>query len=415
MGLCFTGLISSAPAQNPNDLLLKSKAEQDILTQKIDSKMREAVKEAQRLQGTSKVRAANALKTALNQLDDPLVPASFRSAWTAQIQAQIKAIDSGKPIADPNEINPIKREIKEADRQRAKAIEDEYYDVKRTIDTITSLNKSGNAIQAQKEAAALAKRYPNNPATLVLGENLGMNQRIADARLLVAQQQQGYIVAMRSVDKSAIPPKDDIEFDAKRFQEITKLRVKPLLTKKEDAILKALDTSVNLGFKDAPFNEVITAISTATGQNILLDKSALEEAMIQSNTPTSITARGITARSALRKVLQDQGLTFIIKDESIQVVTLARAREMLVTRVYYLGDLVRVNGPFGGAVNWGPWMDMMQTQDNVAKIIEMVKAIDPNSWQGAGGNGTVTFNWPSMALVVRQTAEVHARLSGLAR
>jgi len=413
-GIGVAVLISSAAGQNPNELLNKAKADQAIITQKLESKMREAIAEARRLQETSRIRAVNKLKDAITQLDDPLIPPSFRNDWTAKLQGQIKAIETGQKVVDPPAENPARREIKEADAKRVKAIQDEYNDVRRSIDTIATLHKAGSATQAQMEAEALAKRYPNNPATLIMNENISMGQRITDARTVIAQQQQGYLLAMRSIDKSNIPIKGDVEFDAKRFQEITELRKGKRLTTKEQQIMKALDSPITIGFKDAPFDEVLKAISTATGQNILIEKSALQEAMIDSNTLVSIAGRGIAARTALRQVLQNNQLTFIIKDETIQVVTLARAREMLVTRVYYMGDLVRVNGPFGNALAWGPFMEMAQMKDNVDKIIEMVKSIDPQSWKELGGNGTVTFNCPSMSLVVRQTAEVHARLSGLA-
>jgi len=397
----------------PDDLLNKARNDQNLVTQRVEGKLREALADARRLQATSPIRAANALKVALGTLDDPLIPTGFRNEWTAQINSQIRLIESGKKLPDPAEVNPVKREIREADRQRAKAIEEEYYEVRRSVDTIAALVRSGNGAQAQKESEALAKRYPDNPAAMVMTDNLGMTQRIADAKFLVEQQRQGYLLAMRSVDKASIPPKDDIEFDVKRFREITQLRMKPALTPKEQSLLKALDSPINLGFKDAPFEEVMKGISKATGQNILLSKNALAEAMIDSNTPVSVTIRDGTARTALRKVLQDHGLTYIIKDEAIQVVTLGQAREMLVTRVYYLGDLIQGVGALGGgALRWGPGMDMMQTADNAQRLMDMIKTIDPDSWKERGGTGTITFNWPSMSVIVRQTAEMHARLGG---
>ena len=408
---CFSSGVR-AQSSKPEDLLNRAKSDQAVLTQRIQAKLMDAVDNARKLQPVSPVRAANVLKTALLQLDDPLIPPTFKNEWVAKISTQIKAIESGQKISEPAEINPVKREIKDAELKRAKAIQEEYYEVRRGVDTISALIKSGNSTQANKEIEALLKRYPDNPAALQLAENSSMNQRLADARVLVEQQKQGYYMAMRSLDKSNVMPKGDVDFDAARFREITKLRVKPALTKKEQEILKALDSPINIGYKDAPFEEVIKAISNATGLNILLDKNALQSAMIDSNTPTSVTLRGAAARTALRKVLQDHNLTFIIQNESIQVVTLEKAREMLVTRVYYVGDLVQLNGPFSGAVRWGPWMDMMQTQENISKLVEMIKSVDPTSWQGNGGIGSVTFNGPSMSLIVRQTAEVHARLSG---
>ncbi len=376
--------------------------------------MRESLAEARRLQPVSPIRAANVLKSALVQLDDPLIPSAFRNEWSAQLNVQIQHIELGRKLAPPEEINVGKREIKEADRKRAKLVEEEYNEVKRGIGTVGSLVKAGDATQAQKEIDALSKRYGDNPAVMALTGNLSMNQRLKDAQFLVEQQKQGYLVAMRSVDKAAIMPKGDIEYDKEYWLEITKRRLKPLLTKKEESLMKALDTPVNLGYKEAPFEEVLKSISTATGQNIHLDKNALAQAMIESNTPVTITMRGVSARTALRKLLQDHNMTFIIRDEMIQVVTIERVRESLVTRVYYLGDLIQGVGPLGGAaaIQWGPLADMAQTQQNAMQIIDMIKMIDPNSWKDMGGVGTISFNFPSMSVIVRQTAEMQSKLAG---
>src|SRR5207244_8352565 len=45
-------------------------------------------------------------------------------------------------------------------------------------------------------------------------------------------------------------------------------------------------------------------------------------------------------RNVLRKIFNELGLTYIIKDEMIQVVTASRAKDMMVVRRYYVGDLL---------------------------------------------------------------------------
>jgi hypothetical protein len=414
-GLCLFN--SSASGQgNPKDLLNRAQSDQAALTSRLDGKMRDALAEARKLQATSPVRAANALKLAIGQLDDPLVPAAFRSEWTTQMTAQIRAIESGRKVADPVDVNPVKREIKDARVKEAKSIQEEYYDVRRSVDTISALIKAGATVQAQKEADALAKRYPNNPVVITMNDNIAWNQRLADAKDYVEAQKQGYLLAMRNVDRAAIPPKEDLEFDAEYFKRISKLRMKPELTKKETAILKALDAPITLGFKDTPFEDIIKFISTQMGTPILLDKAALAEAMLQSNTAVSVNLPpSVATRTALRKLLQEHGLTFVIKEETLQIVTMQQAKSMMVTRVYPIGDIVRMVGPLGGAVTFGPWMDAMATQEAAKQIVQMVQQIDPNSWKEAGGNGTIAFHWPTLSLIVRQTTEVHAKLGGLSR
>ena len=83
---------------------------------------------------------------------------------------------------------------------------------------------------------------------------------------------------------------------------------------------------------------------------------------------------------------------------------------MLVTRVYYLGDVVQGIGPFGG-LNWGPYIDHQQTQQNVKTIVDAIKGgIDPLSWSDKSGPGSITFDFLSMSLIVRASTEVHATL-----
>src|SRR5207248_6539714 len=107
------------------------------------------------------------------------------------------------------------------------------------------------------------------------------------------------------------------------------------------------------------------------------------------------------------------GLTFVVKDEAIQVFTVEKARELLTTRVYYLGDIVQGVGPFGGSLQWGPFLDYQQTMANVKVIIEAIQnGIDPLSWKDKGGGpGTNTFHFPTMSIIVRASTEVHASLS----
>jgi hypothetical protein len=98
-----------------------------------------------------------------------------------------------------------------------------------------------------------------------------------------------------------------------------------------------------------------------------------------------------------------------VKDETIQIVTVEKAQNLLTTRVYYLGDLVQA-GVFSGP-QWGPVLNGLQTAENAKVITEMItKSIDPLMWKENGGPGTVTFHFPSKSIIVRASSEVHASL-----
>lgn len=145
---------------------------------------------------------------------------------------------------------------------------------------------------------------------------------------------------------------------------------------------------------------------------LLLDKRSVEDLMLDLKKGATLQANGLAARTVLRSVLDAHGLTFVVKDETVQIVTVERARSILTTRVYYLGDLVNGVGPFSG-IQWGPFVNAQQTQANADAIVQMIrKSIDPLSWNGeTGGAGSITFHYPSMSIIVRASAEVHYTMS----
>ena len=145
------------------------------------------------------------------------------------------------------------------------------------------------------------------------------------------------------------------------------------------------------------------------GQNILLDKQSLEEANITYDSPITLRFnKPVSARTALKRVLADVGLTYVIRKESIDVTTVARAREMLTIRTYYIGDLMGVVSPLVPAA-----VNQFQMIQAVGAILSQIQGIDPESWEGRGGAGTVSFDAVRMAIVVKQSAEVHYMLNGL--
>src|SRR6476620_1690104 len=108
-------------------------------------------------------------------------------------------------------------------------------------------------------------------------------------------------------------------------------------------------------------------------QPLFIDERSLADLGTDLKKPVSIQGRGVSARTVLRQALAAQGLTFVVKDETIQVVTVEKARGMLVTRVYYLGDVVQGVGPFGGSLTWGPYLDYQQTMANVGVVIDAIE------------------------------------------
>src|SRR5262249_45655787 len=101
------------------------------------------------------------------------------------------------------------------------------------------------------------------------------------------------------------------------------------------------------------------------------------------------------------------GLGYVIKDEMIQVTTLAKVKDMMTLRAYPIGDLIAADRLYQPAA----WANQ-QESDTVKYIIDMIKrSVDPMSWDNeAGGTATITFDPITKWLIIRQSAEGHMLL-----
>ncbi|HVL14815.1 MAG TPA: hypothetical protein VM529_19750, partial [Gemmata sp.] len=218
--------------------------------------------------------------------------------------------------------------------------------------------------------------------------------------------------AFKSVDRSALPigGNGDIEFPSD-WKEKTKRRLQTIeLTSAEKKIVESLNKPVTVNWNGKPLDEAIQELSDTLDQKLFLDKKSIDDLGIDLRTPFSLQANGVSAKTVLRQVLASKGLTFVVKDQVIQVMDTERAKNTLVTRVYYLGDVVRGTGPFG-QIQWGPFLNFQQTVANADALVKSItSSIDPLSWKEKGGPCSITFHYPSMSIIVRASAEVHASL-----
>ena len=108
--------------------------------------------------------------------------------------------------------------------------------------------------------------------------------------------------------------------------------------------------------------------------------------------------------------------TFSTEDSTSRVLSLyqAKAREMMVVRSYPVADLLFVGGGPGDPLQniFGPGIARIQAMQGIASLIDMIQqTVDPQSWQANGGGGAVFFNYATLSLVIKQSAEVHGMIS----
>jgi general secretion pathway protein D len=406
---------AAAPAQPP-DLLDRTQRLHEVAARQVEAETRLALKEASRLERSDPAQAAARLKELLPKLEsDQVLPAERRATLTRIVKDRIRVAEAG---ADSAAEQAAQRAEAEARQQAEKVAQEhraqEAAKVKVALEAITALRKEGKTAEAKKQADELLRAYPDNVTVQVLNNVNVTSGQIADEQALRKDKEQRTVAALRDIDRSAVPPSGDIEFPKDWKEKTAKRKAANALSAAEVKLLRTLDTPIDVKFKASKLQDVVDYLSTFTGQTILLDKNALDEAQVTYETPINFAPRSpVATRTALRATLSSVGLTYVVQGDLIQITTPSRAKDMMVTKNYYLGDLVLGLGLVGGAAQYGVGLDQAQLAQNVGGIVEMIKStIDPQSWDGKGGAGTIGFNIPTMSLIVRQSAEVHAMIRG---
>src|SRR5262249_3701531 len=90
---------------------------------------------------------------------------------------------------------------------------------------------------------------------------------------------------------------------------------------KEQQIERRLFTPININFSTTPLHQVIDDLHDMTGINIYPDRAALEENGISLDRPITAKFEGISLKSALNLILRQVRLTYMVKDEVLQITT----------------------------------------------------------------------------------------------
>jgi hypothetical protein len=250
------------------------------------------------------------------------------------------------------------------------------------------------------------RRAPISEADRIIG---GRGKSIGDSSAGRRDFGDRRVAVMRSVDEAATPIAKDVVFP-KNWYELSMRRSASKMTAKEKELMATLNKVISVEMAEFTFAEAIEYLEKMTGQTIVVDKPAVQEAGVTyEGTKINLKMKAST-RFVLKRFLADLGLAYIIKNETIVVTSAARAREETTIRTYYLGDLA------GGVdVRLNPFMRQLQIAQNVNQIITTItQTIEPKSWQvnNPDAQGTITFDPISMSLVIKQTAEFHFMMGG---
>jgi hypothetical protein len=336
--------------------------------------------------------------------------ADRRETLRRRLKSALREIETA---AERQTGHAIQDEIRQS-RVTGRRVEDEQRRaeaarVSRQLQEAGELRRAGRIGEANRLADEIAARNPDNPAAIAARRTTGLNDRLADARVRRLERDDAFLGVGKDIERSSLPAAGDIELPRDWREKSARRSAGPKLTEQEKKILRVLDTSIEVDV-EGTFGQVIDYLETRMGLTLLVDRQALTEVGINYDSPVALKVKRATARTVLRKLFSDLGLAYIIKDQSIQVTSLARARDTMTTRAYYVGDLAPVTD-----IRFGPFLSQLAAAQAISAMVYYIQQnIDPGSWQ-PNGPGSIVFDPISMSIVVRQSAEVHMMLGNSLR
>jgi hypothetical protein len=151
-------------------------------------------------------------------------------------------------------------------------------------------------------------------------------------------------------------------------------------------------------FNDQPLDEVCNLLEQNYQIPIWIDKQALQDEGINSDTQVTLVKKGITLEVILRLLLEPMAVTHLVEDGVLKITTITKADEKMSTRLYPVADLVT-----GGT-----------SIDDYEALILLIQENSSGKWHEYDGEGgAISAFLNARSLVVRQTRKVHQEAFGI--
>jgi len=381
VGLCGVASVRA------DDFLNKFKAREQLDAQRATSQIKGLIADAAKVRTTDPRQAQAHLQNALKLVNNAdSLPEAERASLRSQVQSQLTQLDGIVRERDAEAAFAAKRAEEKAikdlrDKAKQGGTGGQPFTVQQAKDFIKTGSKA-------LEGEALLK-YRREAGVLAL------NREIMESNAQLTEER----ITQRFID--------------------SKKRTTSKYTKAELELIKALNSVMSVDFNKntTSLKDALDLISERAKLPIFLDEESVKAVLGEGNDYDTVKVgfkvNKVTVRTILKKILADQGLTFIIKEAAVQVMSPAKANDPknMVVRAYPVQDLIQ---PAVASPN--PYINQAQMYQAVhGLMLNIMSAVEPGSWAGQSPNGsaTITFHQPSMSLIIRQHAEFHYQMGGV--
>lgn len=343
------------------ELLDKASRQHRVAEGFLRAEVRGAIKKALEGMKTNPERAAAALELLIAkvgasevapQVRDEIVESLQAALKTTRRQAQVQAerlLQAQQASAERAALERINRELSLRDQK-----------VSQLMSRFNTLIDEERYRDAEALAGVAEEMTPGQPGLRGAQLTARMLGYTADTNAVRDMRQKGFVDAAQQVELAHVPSSDEppiVYADPEVWQLLTERRKKYKAVDvtepgpNEQKIMAALDEKTELDFAEQPLTDVLDYLKQRHDIEIQLDSRALADEGLGSDVSITRNIKGITLRSALKLLLGELGLTYVIRNEVLFITSKTEAMNMLTTRVYPVADLVMpIPKPTGGAM-----------------------------------------------------------------
>jgi hypothetical protein len=238
----------------------------------------------------------------------------------------------------------------DARRQASSELVRSQLKAEQSIAHVNALASQGRYRDAEDVARSIRDPGPVSIAASASLLEARTRGNIADVQALAERTRQGRVEAFHAQDTALVPISDDpgiVYPAADKWRALTERRRKwgELVSlyrpsPGEEKIYKALRETTSIDFENTPLADAIEYLKAKHDIEIQLDNKGLVDAALEPSAPVTRKAKGIKLRSALRLVLDDLDLTYVVQDDVLTITSKDKATEIMSVRVYPVADLM---------------------------------------------------------------------------
>lgn len=451
-------------SETSGNLLNEVRKRQEILMQKLRDEQLQSERDAAKLanQGdyTGAIKRLDAAVTAIkeSELDPETTAAMLRRLEQRKKQYSTMSEQVAFAELQKDKMNAAS----EVAKRRFLFEEQKREQVNEYLRQYNALYKEGKYKEAAVVAMKAKELDPDNPATEIALFKADVMRSLSSEERIKLAKGNGFSDAMVDVARSAAPPaesdlpisygdKEQWFVNSEKRKGKVALHVKPL-SPEDKEVANKLNTVISVDFKNKPLIEVLDELRQMTGINIVPDRQYIEMDGIQLEQPVTLPLDHVPVKTALRLILHNARLTYVIQDGVVLVTTPAGEKGKMTRKVYPVADLVvpleqdgppspldamtggnpansqntngfqvQIHNSPGDALS-GSWANgapsgnpgktrSAATRSMVETLIQLIQnTIEPASWDSMGGSGHIEYYPIGMSLVVSQTPDIQEQV-----